>query len=269
MEIGIILAVATMGGLGFVFAGALAVADKKLRVEENPLIAQVNEILPAANCGGCGYAGCYDFAVNIVGGAAPVTGCPVGGQDTAIDVAMLMGIDASTSVKMIPRILCCGDNEDAVKKMTAYYGPLSCSAIAQISGGDKLCLYGCVGGSDCVAACPFDAMIMSSNGLPEVIEELCTGCGICVKACPRYIIEMHPIDRDAFVFCKNHDDPKTSKSVCKVSCIGCGICSRKSDGGVVMDNFLAVIDYDKFDESKIPFDKCSTKVMRKIDVSRN
>jgi Na+-translocating ferredoxin:NAD+ oxidoreductase RNF subunit RnfB len=269
MDLGIILAVATMGGLGFIFAGALAVADKKLRVEENPLIAQVNEVLPGANCGGCGYAGCYDFAVNVVEGKAPVTGCPVGGQDTAIDVATLMGIDASTSVRMLPRILCCGDNEEAVKKMASYYGPLSCSAMAQISGGDKLCLYGCLGGADCVVACPFDAMVMNEHRLPEVIDELCTGCGMCVKACPRNIIEMHPEDREVFVFCKNHDDPKTSKNVCHVSCMGCGICARKSDGGVVMDNYLAVIDYDKFDESKIPFDKCSTKVIRKNNFSKN
>ncbi|MDP3831071.1 MAG: (Fe-S)-binding protein, partial [Ignavibacteriaceae bacterium] len=79
MELEILIAVATMGGLGFIFAGALAVADKKLRVEENPLIAQVNDVLPGANCGGCGYAGCYDFSVNVVAGKTPVTGCPVGG----------------------------------------------------------------------------------------------------------------------------------------------------------------------------------------------
>ena len=264
MDVTLLIAIATMGGLGFIFAGGLAIADKKLRVEENPLIGKVNDLLPGANCGACGKAGCYDFAVNVVEGKAAVNGCPVGGEETAKKVAEVMGVDAGSSVKMVPRILCRGGNSEAVDKMTVYYGPLSCSAMDIVSGGDKLCYYGCLGGGDCVEACPFDAMVMNDDGLPEVIEDLCTGCGMCEKACPRDVIEMHPIDREVFVFCKNHDDPKTSKDVCKVACLGCGICARKSDGGVEMDNFLAVPNYDKLDIEKIPFDKCRTGAIAKI-----
>lgn len=258
MDVTIIIALATMGGLGFIFASGLAFADKKLRVEENPLIEKVNNVLPGANCGGCGKAGCYDFATNVVEGNASISGCPVGGSETAQAIGEIMGMDAGEVVKMVPRIMCRGGNEEAVKKMAEYYGPLSCSAMNLVSGGDKLCYYGCLGGGDCVTACPFDALYMNDNGLPEVIEELCTGCGNCAKVCPRNVIEMHPVDRNVFVFCNNHDDPKTSKTVCKVACLGCGICARKSDGGVEMDNFLGVIQYDKLDESKIPFDKCQT-----------
>ena len=270
MDFTFIIAIATMGGLGLIFAGGLAFADKKLRVEENPLIGQINEILPGANCGGCGNAGCYDFAVKLVEGKASVTGCPVGGEDTAQLIAEMMGVEAGSSVKMLPRILCRGGNSEAVKKNVEYYGPLSCSAMSIVAGGDKLCYYGCLGGGDCVTACPFNAMIINENGLPEVIEELCTGCGNCAKVCPRNVIEMHPADRNVFVFCKNHDDPKKSKEVCTVSCLGCGICARKSDGGVEMDNFLGVVHYDKLDESKIPFDKCTTGAISKIkDISVN
>ncbi|OGU54510.1 MAG: electron transporter RnfB [Ignavibacteria bacterium RBG_13_36_8] len=264
MSLGFIIAIATMGGLGLIFAGSLAFADKKLRVEENPLIGKINEILPGANCGACGNAGCYDFAVKLVGGNAKVEGCPVGGQDVAEEIAKILGMEAGTSVKMVPRILCRGGNNEAVRKMAEYYGPLSCSVMNLVSGGSKSCYYGCLGGSDCVDACPFGAMIITENGLPEVVEELCTGCGMCVKACSRNIIEMHPADRNVFVFCKNHDDPKTAKSVCSVACVGCGICARKSEGGVIMDNFLGVIDYEKFNESLIPFDKCSTNAIRQI-----
>ena len=265
MDATLIIAIATMGGLGLVFAGGLAIADKKLRVFEDPKIAQINEALPNANCGGCGYAGCYDFAVNVVAGKASVTGCPVGGEDTAKDVANIMGVDAGASVKMLPRILCRGGNSEAVKKMVDYYGPLSCSAMSIVSGGDKQCYYGCLGGGDCVEACPFNAMIINENGLPEVIEELCTGCGNCEKACPRNVIEMHPSDREVFVFCKNHDDPKTAKDVCKVSCMGCGICSRKSDGGIDMDNNLAVINFDKLNPDIIPYDKCKSGAIGYLD----
>lgn len=263
MELEIILAIATMGGLGFIFAGGLAFADRKLRVEENPLIARINEVLPSANCGGCGKVGCYDFAVNVVEGKVMPNGCPVGGEETAKKIAEILGVEVSVAVRQIPIILCRGGKAEAVKKMANYNGPLSCKAMHIVSGGDKLCYYGCLGGGDCSIACPFGAMIMNDNGLPEVIEELCTGCGVCAKACPRNVLEMHPIDREVHVFCKNQDDPKRSKEVCSVSCLGCGICARKSDGGVVMEGYLGKVIHEMFDESKIPFDKCSTGAIAK------
>ncbi len=265
MESDFLIAILTMGGLGFIFAGGLAIADKKLRVEENPMIGKINDILPGANCGACGYAGCYDFAVNLVEGKAPVTGCPVGGEDTTIEIASMMGLEAGSAVKMYPRILCYGGQKEAIQKIAHYYGPLNCSAMEIVSGGNKLCNYGCLGGGDCVTACPFGAMIMGDDMLPQVVEELCTGCGLCVKACPRNIIEMHPEDREVFVFCKNHDDPKTAKNLCSAACIGCGICARGSDGAIRMDRFLPVIDYDKLNPDIIPYEKCKTNAIKRIN----
>jgi Na+-translocating ferredoxin:NAD+ oxidoreductase subunit B len=261
MDVNFLIAIATMGGLGFFFAGALAIADKKLRVEENPLIGEVNDVLPGANCGACGKAGCYDFAVNIVEGTVAVNACPVGGQDVANAIATVMGVDAGAAVKIVARVLCRGGSIEAAQKMVEYRGPQSCATMDLVSGGTKLCQYGCMGGGDCVDACTFNAIHLNDNGLPIVIDELCTGCGMCVKACPRNIIEMHPIDREVFVFCKNHYDPKTAQAVCDVACIGCGICARKSDGGIVMQDGLAVIDWANFDPDKIPFDKCKTSAI--------
>ncbi|MBN1634311.1 MAG: RnfABCDGE type electron transport complex subunit B [Ignavibacteria bacterium] len=271
MELTFWIALATMGGLGLIFAGALAIADKKLRVKENPLIGKVNELLPGANCGGCGSAGCYDFAVKLVEGKASVNGCPVNDTDSVKNIALLLGLDADDSVRLIPRILCRGGNNEAVQKMAEYFGPLSCSAMDIVSGGTKLCYYGCLGGGDCVKACPFDAMVMNDNNLPELIEELCTGCGLCAKACPRNIIEMHPKDRMIFVYCKNHDDPKTSKSICKAACLGCGACARKSEGGLAVINNLGVVNYDRINPDIIPFEKCSSGALTRLNVpdSRN
>jgi electron transport complex protein RnfB len=260
----LIISVATMGGLAIIFAAFLAIADKKLRVEENPLIGKVNDILPGANCGACGFAGCYDFATNLVEGKTSVIGCPVGGEETAKELAGILGIEIGSTIKLTPRILCMGGNKEAVKKIAEYAGPLTCRAMELVSGGQKLCYYGCLGGGDCVEACPFNAMKMNDNGLPEVIEDLCTGCGICADVCPRNVIEMSPADRNVFVFCKNHDDPKKAKSICSVSCIGCGICARKSNGGITMENFLPVIHYDKLDEKLIPFEKCPTGAIREV-----
>jgi len=265
MDLTLIIAITTMGGLGFIFAGALAIADKKLRVEENPKIAEINNILPNANCGACGYAGCYDFAVNVVNGEAKIDGCTVGGQEVVDEIARILGKESRKSVKLVARILCKGGNAEAAKKPnTEYHGSKSCAVKAIVGGGEKMCLYGCLGGGDCVEACPFGAIFMNENGLPVVIEELCTGCGKCVQACPRGLIEIHPENRELFVFCKNHDDPKRSKEVCKVACTGCGICARKSDGGIVMKDFLPVINYDNLDISKIPLDKCKTGAKRLV-----
>lgn len=261
----LLVALTTMGGLGFIFAGGLAIADKKLRVVENPLIEKINDVLPGANCGACGKAGCYDFAVNVVDGKMPMNGCPVGGADVANLIADILGVESEITIKEVPRILCRGGNFEAKEKPTSYDGPQSCSVIELVAGGSKLCEYGCLGGGDCVSACQFGALFMNDNNLPEVIEDLCTGCGLCVKACSRNIIEMHPIDRNIFVFCKNHDNPKRSKEVCSAACTGCGICARNSDGGVKINNNLADINYDVFYASIIPFDKCRTKAISPLN----
>ncbi len=264
MDATVMIAIFTMGGLGLIFSTLLVFADKKLRVEENPLIAKIAEILPNANCGACGFAGCHDFATKVVEVKAEPNGCPVGGKDLAFEISQILGIESKESVKKVARVLCRGDNKSAKKKSTMYIGPRECSVQAIISGGEKLCYYGCLGGGDCIAVCKFNAIFMSEDGLPMIIEENCTGCGLCAKACPRGIIEIHPIDRDVFVFCKSKDDPKRSKEVCLNACIGCGICARKSDGGIEMMDHLAIINYDKLDPSKIPFDKCSTKAIQLI-----
>jgi electron transport complex protein RnfB len=261
MDAIVIIAVSTMGGLGLFLAGALAIADRRLSVVEDPKIGEINEVLPNANCGACGNAGCYDFAVKLVEGKAAPNGCPVGGKDVVDDISSILGIDGGGAVIMRARVLCRGGKKEAAYKEAQYSGPQNCAVQALVSGGEKLCMYGCLGGGDCVTACQFNAMYMDENGLPVVIDELCTGCGLCVKACPRGIIEMHQQDRELFVICKNQDDPKTSRKVCTVSCIGCQICARKSEGGVIMENNLAIIDYTKLDISKIPLDKCSTKAI--------
>lgn len=257
MEAIVAPALLTMGGLGLFFAGALALADRKLRVEEDPRIALVQEQLPGANCGACGLAGCQDFAVKVVEGEAEVTGCPVGGPDAAREIARVLGVEAGESVRLVARVLCRGGHGQALEK-AVYAGPASCAARALVGGAEKACLHGCLGGADCVDACQFDAIVMNGEGLPEVIEDLCTGCGACVRACPRDVIEMHPDDREIFVFCRSHDDPKTARKVCAVACVGCGICAKKAGDGISMERHLAVIDYERLDPASVPFDKCRT-----------
>lgn len=252
------LALIIMGGLGLIFAAFLATADKFLRVEENPLIGEINDHLPGANCGACGYAGCYAFAEAVVEGKAPVNGCPVGGEDCANDVARLMGVEADAQERMYPVLMCQGTHANAHDKSVDYYGPTTCEAMDLVSGGPKLCVYGCLGGADCVRACPFDAMIMNDDGLPEVVRELCTSCGVCVQSCPRDVLEMHPESRKVFVLCKNQEDPKRSRTQCDIVCLGCSACGKKAGGAIEMIDGHGTIHYDKIDIDCVGFEKCKT-----------
>lgn len=247
----------TMGGLGIFFAAALAIADKKLRVQEDPRIGLALDATPGANCGACGYAGCNAYAEAVVLEGAPINKCPVGGQDTINGLARIMGVDATTAIRHVARLMCRGTA--ALARQKAHYeGPTSCAVQDLVSGGGKACQWGCLGGGDCVAVCNFGALEMGPDGLPVVFDDLCTACGACVKACPRDLFELHPIDREFFVFCKSHDDPKRAKEVCDVACTGCGICARNSQGAISMVDSLAVIDYAKLDPHVIPIEKCKT-----------
>ncbi len=261
MEINsLLIAAGSMGGLGLLFSIGLAIADKKLHVEEDPKIAQIYEVLPGVNCGACGFPGCSAFAENVVNGNAKYNGCPVGGPDVADDVANILGIESGTSERIVARVMCQGGIAETARKAT-YDGIKTCTAATLLSKGEKFCEYGCIGYGDCVEACQFDAMYMNDNGLPVVIEDKCVGCGECVKACPQGIMEMHAISHNVLLRCKNEDKILFARQVCTRACIGCGICVREADEGkLTLSNNLAKIDYDKFgDDTKIPTEKCPGK----------
>ncbi|RKY51419.1 MAG: electron transporter RnfB [Candidatus Neomarinimicrobiota bacterium] len=258
----LIYAVLSMGGLGLLLSMGLAIANKKLHVEEDPRIALTIDLLPGANCGGCGYAGCANFAENLVAGKTKIASCPVCTSETAEKIAKLLGIDVKSSERKVAVVKCQG-GDSSVKKKAEYEGIHSCIAATFASGGERACSYGCIGYGDCVGVCPFDAIKMNSERLPVVDREKCTGCGNCVEACPRDVIELHPISHHVFVLCKNRDNPKTSRSVCKHACIGCKICERAVEGKgfIVVDN-LAEVDYDKYTKELIlPTEKCPTKAI--------
>ncbi len=258
--ISILISMASMGGLGIIFSVGLSIANKKLYVKEDPRIARISVELPGANCGGCGLPGCNSFAENVANATIGIDGCPVSTEDAVSEIATIMGIEAISGEKKIARVLCRGGNEETAKK-AVYQGIQSCTATMLSGGGEKLCNYGCLGFGECVESCPFNAIVMTENGLPEVNKDKCTGCGKCADVCPRDIIEIHPISNKLFVLCKNHDAPKVARTVCTKACIGCQICVRAVDeGAMFMDNHLAKIDYSVFGKHpELPTEKCSTK----------
>lgn len=253
------IATLSLGGMGMIFSIGLSIANKRLYVEEDPRLAQVIEELPGVNCGGCGLPGCAAFADAVVAGEAEITGCPVNSAEGAEAIAAIMGIEITTSERLIARVLCQGGNYETAKK-GVYHGIETCIGATFAGGGDKLCSYGCIGYGDCVRSCPFDAMYMNDNGLPVVIDEKCTGCGNCVEACPRNIIELHPESHKLFVLCKNQDSPKESRKICTKACIACGICVRLAgEGNMEMKDNLAIVNYDKYgSDSVFPTEKCPT-----------
>jgi RnfABCDGE-type electron transport complex B subunit len=257
-----------MGGLGLFFAIILVVADKILHVEENPLLVQTIEILPEANCGACGAAGCHDFAEKLLDGKMEISGCPIGGQAVADRLARLLQVEEVQQEQLVARLMCAGGNTAAVFKPAGYIGPESCRAQMIVSGGSRLCQYGCLGGGDCVTVCKLGAIKMNEDGLPEVDVLACSGCGLCVQVCPRGVLELHPIEREVFVFCKNLDSPQMARQVCTAACIGCGICARASNGAIAVQDNLAVIDYDKLEPNQIPYQHCKTQAIRRIQETR-
>ncbi|MDR1356208.1 MAG: Fe-S cluster domain-containing protein [Tannerellaceae bacterium] len=246
----ILIAIITLGGIGVVSSGLLYVASKKFEVYENPLVAQVQEALPAANCGGCGYPGCSGFAGACVG-AQSLDGllCPVGGAAVMNRIAAILGKDAAGVEPKIAVVRCNG-NCEARPRVNRYDGARNCAIAASLYGGETGCSYGCLGYGDCVTACTFAAIgINPATGLPEVAEDRCTSCGACVKACPKGIIELRkkgPKSRRIFVGCVNKDKGGVARKACSSACIGCSKCEKecKFDAITIADN-LAYIDPQK------------------------
>lgn len=260
----LLVPIITMTSLGFLFSLGLAFAYKKLRVDEDPKVEKVAEILPQANCGGCGYSGCRAFAMAVVKGHVPVSGCPVGGEETANQIAKIMGVDAGEMIKKVARLHCRGTIE-AAKPRGLYSGIPTCYA-SHLVGGNKQCSYGCLGYGDCVKACSFDALYMGADGLPKVREDKCTACGKCVDACPRNLFELHPLGQEVLVFCRSEDRGPMARKVCSAACIACGICVRACPEAIVMENNLAIItDFKKIPPDKIPdIEKCPTGAIGRI-----
>lgn len=260
MNVQIVSALITLGGLGLLFGAILAVAAKLFYVERDPRIEQIDAVLPQANCGGCGYPGCAQYAEAIVNEGAPITLCAPGGETVVEKIAAILGVEAEVSERKIAVVRCQGAH-DVAKDKFEYEGIEDCRAAVLVQGGHKACVYGCLGFGSCVKACPFDAMMMQDNGLPFVFEDKCTGCGICVEECPKGIMELIPETQKVFLGCVNHDAGKAVREVCSVGCIACGLCAKPKitpSGKIVMKDNLPVVppDWEDFD---MAVKRCPTK----------
>jgi Na+-translocating ferredoxin:NAD+ oxidoreductase RNF subunit RnfB len=236
---------AILGGVGTFFAVVIALARKKLYVWEDPRIDEVNALLPGANCGACGHAGCRAFAESLVMGTAQPAGCTVASPDARADVAGYLGVDVGSAATRVARLLCAGGC-DVAPRHADYQGLQTCRAAAAVAGGGKACAWGCLGLADCEVACTFDAIYMNDVGLPVVIPEKCTACGDCVDACPKDLFVLMPLEHKLIVQCKNLLEGAEAEAACAVACNACGRCAADAPGLIEMVNGLAVIDYTKY-----------------------
>lgn len=254
-----------VAGMGLVFGLILAFASKKFSVEKDERIQRVRNVLPGANCGACGYAGCDAFAEAVVKGDAPTNGCPVGKAPVAKKVAEIMGMETNEGDDKVAFVRCHGAQGD-VKAKSVYSGLANCQAAADVNGGNLGCRFACLGLGDCERACPFDAVHVK-NGLAVVDREKCTGCGICASACPRNVIDMIPTKGPIGVACRNTDPGKEVRAVCSRGCIDCKICEKKCQYDAIhVPAGIATVDYDKCVACGACVESCPTKVIEDFKV---
>jgi len=269
----IIIAISALGGLGLVAAIILYFIASKFKVFEDPKIDEVEEALPAANCGGCGMPGCRAFAEATVKSAKENKNleglnCPVGGNDVMQEVGSILGLEVKVSEPLIAVIRCNGSHANTPAKVK-YEGATSCAFTHALYAGEGGCQYGCLGLGDCVDACDFDAIHMDpETGLP-VVNDKCTACGACVEACPRDIIELRkkgPKDRRIFVSCVNMEKGGPAKKNCSVACIGCGKCEKECKfDAITINSFLAYIDFQKCTLCRKCVEVCPTSAIWEVN----
>lgn len=243
----ILATIITVSSVGVVASIILYWASQKFKVFEDPRIDEVEDSLPASNCGGCGYPGCRNFAEACVNSESlDKLYCPVGGNDTMNKVAEILGQTSTQKIKQIAVLKCSGSPSHR-NKINVYDGAENCTIVSNLYSGETGCSYGCLGLGECVEVCNFDAIFMNPvTLLPEVVEDKCTACNACIEVCPKNLLELRPVgpkSKRIYVSCVNADKGGTAKKACMVACIGCNKCLKVCPHeAITINSFLAYID---------------------------
>lgn len=258
----LIFAAVFLAGISCVFGLGLAFAAKKFAVQVDPRVEQVSDVLAHAHCGACGYAGCRQYAEAVVlNPDVPPNLCSPGRVPTAEAIAKITGKEMTSVDPKIARVLCQGGLSKSVRRFK-YEGVEDCKAAIIASGGDKACIYGCLGYGTCSKVCPFDAIMMSEDFLPIVDPTKCTACGKCAQACPKNVIEILPLAKEVIARCYSRDKGAVTRKHCQTGCIACGICVKVCPyNAPVVENNFSRINLDKCKVCGLCTAKCPTKAI--------
>lgn len=269
----ILIAIGVLGALGLVFGLVLAIASKVFYVKTDPRLEQLNECLPGANCGGCGYAGCGGYAEAVLKGEAEIGKCASGGNECAEKMAEIMGVKAEKVARKVALVRCSGykgvdesGKPTGAKMKGDYEGIKDCLAASKVAGrGPLICKFGCLGFGNCVAQCKYDA-ISIVDGVAKVDQDKCVGCMSCASACPRNLIVPVEYGRHVVIACASTAKGAVTIRGCSSGCIGCGLCQKICpNGAITVEQNLATIDYSKCTGCGI----CATVCPKKLITNSN
>ena len=271
----ILLAIAILGGLGLVFGLVLSAASKVFHVETDPRLDKLNECLPGANCGGCGYAGCGAYAEAVLNGEAEIGKCASGGNEAAQAMAAIMGVKAEAVTRKVALVRCSGAKTydekgnliKGAKVKASYEGFHDCLSASKVGGSGPLaCKYGCLGYGTCTKACKYGA-ISIKDGVAVVDEDLCVGCMACAQVCPRQLIVPVEPDKNVVIACNSMAKGATTTRACSVGCIGCGLCKKICPhDAITIENNVARIDYSKCQQCGLCATVCPKKLIKDSNV---
>ena len=261
----IIIALVALGSLTLVLALLIIFANKKLYVYEDPRIDTVEDLLPHANCGACGYPGCRPFAEALVSGEALPGKCTVSTDEGRQRIADYLGVALGAEEKIVARLACAGGTNVALNR-AKYQDIQTCQAASLVSGGGKGCFWGCLGHGDCEVVCDFDAISMNPFSLPVVDIDKCTACGDCVEVCPKDLFSLHPVSHRLWVSCKNLEAGDEILEECQVACTACGKCAMDAPGDLIsMVHNLPVVNYSENHNTQVPIQRCPTGAIVWLD----